>query len=62
MVFKHNNAHSHAAKLTTEYLNIVFAINSKIMQWPACSLDLKPIENLWSILKRKLYSRGILHV
>ena len=37
-----DNAPSDAARLTTEYLNSVFARHGKIMEWPACSPDLNP--------------------
>ena len=58
MVFMHDNAPSHSARIATEYLERVFARHGKIMRWLACFQDLNPIENLWSILKQNIYSEG----
>lgn len=47
MVFMLDNAPSHAAHLTTDFLKKVLVKKDEIMEWPACSPDLngKPMEH-----------------
>jgi hypothetical protein len=53
--FQQDNAPSHKAHTTMAF----FADNSiEVLEWPAYSPDINPIENLWSTLKKKIYHSG----
>ena len=44
---------SHASKLMSEFLAYEIFTGQKIKEWSQSRLDLNPIENLWSIVKKK---------
>ena len=50
-----DNAKPHTSQKTKEFLQ---QQEINLLNWPSCSPDCNPIENLWGILVQRLYAGG----
>lgn len=53
-ILMQDNARAHSARVVQEYLNHV---GVTVLEWPARSPDMNPIEHVWDLLKRSVKSR-----
>lgn len=53
--FQQDNAAIHTSRATQAWLA---SKNIQYLEWPACSLDQNPMENLWGIIVRRVYANN----
>ncbi len=53
-IFQQDLAPAHTTKSTNSWLN---DHGIGVLDWPANSLDLNPIENIWGIIERKMRNK-----
>lgn len=58
LIFMHDNTLSHSVRTTQTFLGSYGIQGERLMVWPLASLDINPIENLWSIVKQVVYADG----